>query len=52
MGAYAAEALGRKVTVLRRLYGDERARPVAHEYLRRFPGGTYASTARAIASTP
>ena len=52
MGAYAAEALGRKMTVLRRLYGDERARPVAHEYLRRFPGGTYASTARAIASTP
>jgi hypothetical protein len=52
VGAYAAEALGRKVTVLRRLYGDERARPIAHEYLRRFPGGTYASTARAIASTP
>jgi TolA-binding protein len=52
MGAYAAEALGRKMTVLKRLYGDERARPVAHEYLRRFPGGTYASTARAIASTP
>jgi TolA-binding protein len=51
-GAYAAEALGRKMTVLRRLSGDERARPVAHEYLRRFPGGTYASTARAIASTP
>jgi hypothetical protein len=52
MGAYAAEALGRKMTVLKRLYGDERARPVAREYLRRFPGGTYASTARAIASTP
>jgi TolA-binding protein len=51
-GAYAAEALGRKMTVLRGLYGDERARPVAHEYLRKFPGGTYASTARTIASTP
>jgi TolA-binding protein len=51
-GAYAAEALGRKMTVLRGLHGDERARPVAHEYLRRFPGGTYASTARTIASIP
>jgi TolA-binding protein len=51
-GAYAAEALGRKMTVVKRLYGDERARPVANEYLRRFPGGTYASMARTITSTP
>jgi hypothetical protein len=51
-GAYAAEALGRKMTVVKRLYGDELARPVANEYLRRFPGGTYSSTARTISSTP
>ena len=48
-GIYASEALGRKMTVLARLHGDAAARPVAEEYLRRYPGGTYARAARAYA---
>ena len=51
-GAYASEALGRKMTVLARLRGDQAARPVAEEYLRRYPNGTYARAARAYASKP
>jgi len=46
-GTYASEALGRKMTVLARLRGDAAARPVAEEYLRRYPSGTYARAARA-----
>jgi TolA-binding protein len=48
-GTYASEALGRKMTVLARLYGDAAARPVAEEYLGRYPAGTYARAARAYA---
>ena len=51
-GAYASEALGRKMTVLARVRGEAAARPVAEEYLRRYPGGTYARAARAYASKP
>jgi TolA-binding protein len=51
-GAYESEALGRKMTVLARLRGNEAARPVAEEYLRRYPGGTYARAARAYVSRP
>jgi TolA-binding protein len=51
-GAYVSEALGRKMTVLARLRGDQAARPVAEEYLRRYPSGTYARAARAYASKP
>ena len=51
-GTYASEALGRKMTVLARLHGDASARPVAEEYLRRYPGGTYARAARAYATKP
>jgi TolA-binding protein len=51
-GPYACEALGRKMTVLARLHGDAAARPVAEEYLRRYPGGTYARAARAYATKP
>jgi TolA-binding protein len=47
-GTYASEALGRKMTVLQRLEGDDAARPVAEAYLRRFPGGTYARAAEAL----
>jgi TolA-binding protein len=48
-GPYASEALGREMTVLARLHGDAAARPIAEEYLRRYPGGTYARAARAYA---
>src|SRR5262249_12006861 len=46
-GAYASEALGRKMVAVQKLYGTERARAVAEEYARRFPSGTYAGAARA-----
>ncbi|WP_437813692.1 FecR domain-containing protein [Sorangium sp. So ce1078] len=51
-GAYASEALGRKMVIVQRLYGDAQAETVARAYLRRFPGGTYAQAARALARMP
>jgi TolA-binding protein len=51
LGTYASEALGRKMVLIQQLYGDERARPVADEYLGRFSQGTYAARARALART-
>jgi hypothetical protein len=51
-GTYTSEALGRKMTVVQRLHGAARARPVAEEYLRRFGDGTYAAAARALIRAP
>jgi len=51
-GAYAAEALGRKMTLTRELGGPAQARPIAEEYLRRFPEGSYAGSARALRRVP
>ena len=51
-GTYMSEALGRKMTVIQRLYGAARARPIAEEYLQRFGGGTYAAAARALTRAP
>ncbi|WP_438029556.1 FecR domain-containing protein [Sorangium sp. So ce233] len=51
-GAYASEALGRKMGIVQRLHGDAQAETVARAYLRRFPGGTYAQAARALARAP
>ena len=51
-GIYASEALGRKMTVVRRLYGAPRAQHIAEEYRRRFEGGTYAAAARALTRAP
>jgi TolA-binding protein len=51
-GAYAAEALGRKMTLTNELAGAAEARPIAEEYLRRFPKGSYAGSARALRSVP
>lgn len=47
-GAYAAEALGRKMTLLSRSQGVTSSRAVAEEYLRRYPGGSYAAAARTL----
>lgn len=47
-GAYAAEALGRRMIALRELYGSAAARPVAEVYVRRFPRGSYAGAAHAL----
>lgn len=47
-GTYAAEALGRKMTLLSESGGPARA--IAEEYLRRFPSGSYAGAARTLVS--
>jgi hypothetical protein len=47
-GAYAAQALGRKLLLVQRLEGIDRARPLAHEYLERFGDGAYAPYARKL----
>jgi hypothetical protein len=51
-GTYAAEALGRKMILSNELRGPAVARPIADEYLRRFPGGSYAGAARALQRSP
>ena len=51
-GAYAAEALGRKMTLTSESGGTEEARPIAEEYLSRFPKGSYAGSARALRRAP
>jgi TolA-binding protein len=47
-GAYASEALGRKMMVLERGHRRSAAAAVAADYLHRFPVGTYARAAEAI----
>lgn len=49
-GTYSAEALGRKMTLVNEVEGAVKARPIAEEYLRRFPAGSYAGAARALLS--
>lgn len=51
-GRYAAESLGRKLATLRQMQGSRAARPVAEEYLSRYPKGAYAEVAHAIVSEP
>ncbi len=47
-GAYASQALGRKMMLLQRMRGPDGARPIATEYLARFPDGPYASSAHKL----
>lgn len=47
-GAYASEALGRKMILTNKLEGKAQAQPLAEEYLRRFHDGSYAGAARAL----
>jgi TolA-binding protein len=47
-GPLAGEALGRKMTLTEKSQGPERARSLAEEYLRRFPKGNYAGSAREL----
>ncbi len=47
-GTYAAEALGRKMTLVKESGGA--AGPIARDYLRRFPDGSYAGAARTLLS--
>lgn len=51
-GAFAAEALGRKMTVMTKAGDAAKARSIAEEYLRRFPKGSYAGSARAVLGAP
>lgn len=51
-GTYAAEALGRKMTLTSKLEGNAQARALAEDYLRRFPSGSYAGSARALRRAP
>jgi hypothetical protein len=51
-GAYASEALGRKMIVTQKLMGAAAASAVATDYLERFPSGTYAGAARAFQQAP
>jgi TolA-binding protein len=51
-GTYASEALGRKMLLVRPLYGEARASAVARDYLSRFPQGVYAARAQALTHAP
>ncbi|HET7544544.1 MAG TPA: FecR domain-containing protein [Polyangiaceae bacterium] len=51
-GTYAAEALGRQMVLTNELKGRAVARPIAEEYLRRFPKGSYAGAARTLSGEP
>jgi hypothetical protein len=51
-GPLVGEALGRKMILLEKLEGPTRARPIAEDYLRRFPKGNYAGSARELVATP
>jgi len=51
-GTYAAEALGRKMILVKELEGPESARRVAVEYLMRFPSGSYAEAAHTLERAP
>jgi len=51
-GGYAAEAWGRKMVLTNELKGRAVAQPIAVEYLRRFPKGSYAGAARALCDQP
>jgi hypothetical protein len=49
-GAYISEALGREMSLSQQLFGQERALPLAREYVARFPDGSYAAAARSLLS--
>jgi ferric-dicitrate binding protein FerR (iron transport regulator) len=51
-GPYASEALGRAMLAVAHVSGRAAARPLALEYLQRFPDGTYLLHAQAILQGP
>jgi hypothetical protein len=51
-GTYASEALGRKMVLVQRTRSDAAARPLAAQYLARFPDGAYAAPARWLTQAP
>lgn len=51
-GPFAAQALGRKMMLLHEHRGPAAARPIANEYLKRYPSGDYSAAASKIAVEP
>jgi len=51
-GAFAAEALGRRLVLLERTAGKAAAQSSAQRYLQRFPDGPYAHVAQQIIAAP
>jgi hypothetical protein len=51
-GAYASQALGRKMMLVYQQRGAGAARAIASEYLARFPNGSYAATASKLNTAP
>lgn len=51
-GPLVGEALGRKMILTEKLEGPARARRLAEDYLRRFPKGNYAGSARELVAAP
>jgi hypothetical protein len=51
-GAFAGDALGRKMVLISKSQGRDAARPLAARYLQRFPAGPYAAAARDLAPSP
>jgi hypothetical protein len=51
-GAFAGDALGRKMILVSKSQGRDAARPLASRYLQRFPAGPYAAAARDLAPPP
>ena len=51
-GAYASQALGRKMMLVYQQRGEAAAAPLARDYLGRYPAGPYASAARKIVAPP
>jgi hypothetical protein len=49
-GQLASEALGRKMLLVVRTSGADAAKPIAEQYLRRFPRGSYATVAKQYAT--
>jgi hypothetical protein len=47
-GTYAAQALGRQMMLVQKLRGAAAARPLANDYLARFPRGPYADSAKKL----
>ena len=47
-GTYAAQALGRQMILVHKLRGADAARPIAREYMARFPSGPYAEPAKKL----
>ena len=51
-GVYKSQALGRKMMIVHKRRGAGAARPIASEYVARYPDGPYASSAKKLLEMP